>query len=102
MRSIKLQRPRFLSVFERVEPLAQNFKTVVRKGPRALPAVLVSILISVWPVSAESAAGPSDVRIRLVDNRYQLTVNNKPFYIKGGGIEWGSPEKLRAHGGNSF
>ena len=55
-------------------------------------------------VSAPVGPGssPSDVRIKLADGRYQLIVNGNPLYIKGAGIEWGSPEKLRAHGGNSF
>ena len=32
----------------------------------------------------------------------QLYVNQRPFYIKGAGIEFGSQEKLKEHGGNSF
>ncbi len=52
--------------------------------------------------SDPSSSGPSQVQIQFLDNRYQLTIDNKPFYIKGAGLESGSPEKLRAHGGNSF
>jgi hypothetical protein len=47
-------------------------------------------------------ARPAKVELRQTDGRYQLFVNQKPFYVKGAGIEFGSPEKLREHGGNSF
>jgi hypothetical protein len=63
-------------------------------------ALLIWFAGSALAVPNDSA--PSTVKIQLLDNRYQLTINNKPFYIKGAGIEWGSLEKLRAHGGNSF
>jgi len=46
--------------------------------------------------------GPARVEVRQVDGRWQLYVNHQPFYIKGAGIEFGSPEKLKEHGGNSF
>jgi hypothetical protein len=46
--------------------------------------------------------GPAKVEIRQNAERFQLYVNQQPFYINGAGIEWGSPEKLKAHGGNSF
>ncbi len=46
--------------------------------------------------------GPAKVELRQAAGRWQLYVNQQPFYIKGAGIEFGSPEKLREHGGNSF
>ena len=46
--------------------------------------------------------GPTRVQIGKLDGGYKLLVNNAPFYIKGGGVERGSQEKLREHGGNSF
>jgi hypothetical protein len=46
--------------------------------------------------------GPVKVEIRKAEGRYQLYVDHKPFYIKGAGIELGSQEKLKEHGGNSF
>lgn len=46
--------------------------------------------------------GPVKVEIRQTDGRYQLYVDGAPFYIKGAGLEFGSQEKLAAHGGNSF
>lgn len=51
--------------------------------------------------SAEGA-GPVTVRIVQTNGAYRLLVDGKPFYIKGAGIELGSPEKLKEHGGNSF
>jgi hypothetical protein len=68
-------------------------------------------LAAVLPVTtnalAQAAAtpqptGPAKVEIRNTDGRYQLYVNQQPFYIKGAGIEFGSQEKLKEHGGNSF
>jgi hypothetical protein len=46
--------------------------------------------------------GPVKVEIREISGRYMLYVDGQPFYIKGAGIEHGSQEKLREHGGNSF
>jgi hypothetical protein len=50
----------------------------------------------------QKSGGPVKVEIRKSDGHYQLYVDNKPFYIKGAGIEYGSQEKLKEHGGNSF
>jgi hypothetical protein len=47
-------------------------------------------------------SGPAKVAVRQDGGRFRLYVNDKPFYIKGAGIEFGSPEKLKEHGGNSF
>jgi hypothetical protein len=49
-----------------------------------------------------SAHPPVKAEIRKVGDRFQLWVDHKPFYIKGAGLEFGSPEKLAEHGGNSF
>jgi len=46
--------------------------------------------------------GPAKVEVRQTDGRWQLYVNEKPFYIKGAGLEFGDQERLAAHGGNSF
>ncbi len=46
--------------------------------------------------------GPARVEVRCVDGRWQLYVNQEPFYIKGAGIESGPVEKLKECGGNSF
>jgi len=46
--------------------------------------------------------GPATVEVRCADGRWQLYVNQEPFYIKGAGIEFGSVEKLKERGGNSF
>jgi hypothetical protein len=47
-------------------------------------------------------AGPATVRVRQENGRWQLYVNGRPFFIRGAGVEFGSQEKLAAHGGNSF
>jgi hypothetical protein len=49
-----------------------------------------------------NAVGPSKTEIRHEGGRYRLYVNHEPFYIQGAGVEFGSQEKLKAHGGNSF
>ncbi len=73
-----------------------------------MPAVAIMIGLlagGVAPVLAggpEKTGGPVKVEIRKSAGRFQLYVDNKPFYIKGAGIELGSPERLKAHGGNSF
>ena len=52
--------------------------------------------------SNESQSGPAKVEVRQTDGQYRLYVNDQPFYIKGAGLEYGSQEKLREHGANSF
>lgn len=78
---------------------------------RVLPLVLgcaaVSGLTSCsqnkLPTSArEAQSRPAQVEIRQTDGKFQLFVNNQPFYVKGAGLEFGSQEKLAAHGGNAF
>jgi hypothetical protein len=50
----------------------------------------------------QPSRGPVKVEIRKSGGRYQLYVENKPFYIKGAGLEHGNQEKLKQRGGNSF
>jgi hypothetical protein len=50
----------------------------------------------------EGNRGPVQVEIRKSAGHFQLYVDHKPFYIKGAGIELGSLERLKEHGGNSF
>jgi hypothetical protein len=45
---------------------------------------------------------PAKVEVRNIDGHFQLFVNQQPFYVKGAGLEFGSQEKLAAHGGNAF
>jgi hypothetical protein len=47
-------------------------------------------------------AGPSQVQVRQENGRWQLYVNQQPFFIKGAGLVSGGEAKLAAHGGNSF
>jgi hypothetical protein len=54
------------------------------------------------PEAGNNPAGPVKVELRKLDERYQLYVDHKPFYIKGAGLEFGSQEKLAEHGGNAF
>ena len=42
------------------------------------------------------------VTIKHTEGKYQLLVNNEPFYIKGAGLEFGNIPALAKHNGNSF
>ncbi len=69
----------------------------------AIPATwaLAAAAVSAAPLPSQPD-GPAKVEVRQVDGRWQLFVNQKPFYIHGAGLEFGNQEKLAAHGGNSF
>jgi hypothetical protein len=70
-----------------------------------LPAVIGLLAIGVIPGRAagpEPGRGPVKVEVRKDADRFRLYVDQKPFYIQGAGIELGSPEKLKMHGGNAF
>ena len=67
--------------------------------------LLLLAVASLWVTNLASQAapaGPVKVEVRQTDERYQLYVDHKPFYIKGAGLEFGNQEKLAEHGGNSF
>ena len=49
-----------------------------------------------------SPGGPAKVELRQTGGRWQLYVNNKQFFVKGAGLEFGDQEKLAAAGANSF
>ncbi|MBD1263011.1 hypothetical protein HZY62_20640 [Maribacter polysiphoniae] len=51
---------------------------------------------------SEKPNGPAKVEIQNKDGKYRLLVNNKEFYIKGAGLEFGNIESLAQHNGNSF
>ena len=42
------------------------------------------------------------VQLTNVDGKFQLLVNNEPYYINGAGLEFGDIPSVKAHGGNSF
>lgn len=42
------------------------------------------------------------VQLKKEDGKFQLYVNNEPFYIKGAGLEFGQIKTVAEHGGNSF
>ncbi len=68
----------------------------------SLPLLVILLTASGCQAEPSQAAGPAKVEVRQTDGRFQLTVNQKPFYIKGAGVELGSQEKLAQHGGNSI
>jgi hypothetical protein len=73
--------------------------------PMKWPLALLAGILIVFGCDAQSAVkstGPAKVELRQTDGRWQLLVNQKPFYIKGAGLEFGDQEKLAAAGGNSF
>lgn len=50
----------------------------------------------------ESLIKPAKVTLTNTNGKYELLVNNKPFYIKGAGLEFGNIAALAKHNGNSF
>ena len=46
--------------------------------------------------------GPAKVTLSNTNGKFQLLINNKPFYIDGAGLEFGNIEALAKHNGNSF
>ncbi|WP_411031333.1 glycoside hydrolase family 2 TIM barrel-domain containing protein [Spongiimicrobium sp. 3-5] len=46
--------------------------------------------------------GPAKVEVRQEGDKYQLYVDNEPFYIKGAGLEFGDIKTLAMHNANSF
>jgi hypothetical protein len=70
-------------------------------------SILAVILLSVavgceQEETANQSQETKKVELRQEDGRYQLYVNEAPFYINGAGLEFGNVEALAAHGGNSF
>ncbi len=53
---------------------------------------------------ASDVPGTESAKIQIKDanGKFTLMVNNKPFYIKGAGLEFGDVPSLAAHGANSF
>ncbi|MGZ0015773.1 glycoside hydrolase family 2 TIM barrel-domain containing protein [Yeosuana sp. AK3] len=50
----------------------------------------------------ENNQKPVKVEVTQINGKYQLLVNEKPFYIKGAGLEFGKISSLAEHHGNSF
>jgi len=52
----------------------------------------------------ESASNTQPVKVTLTNTngKFELKVNNKPFYIKGAGLEFGNIAAVAKHNGNSF
>ncbi len=50
----------------------------------------------------ESPTGAIPVELVQRDGRYMLLRDGEPYFVKGAGLEFGDPEALAAHGGNSF
>jgi len=51
---------------------------------------------------SEMMAGPAKVELRQEAGKFQLTVNQNDFYIKGAGLEFGDVPALASHKANSF
>jgi len=53
-------------------------------------------------VSGQDAEGPAKIELQQTNGKFQLLVNNEPFYIDGAGLEFGNVPALASHKGNSF
>jgi hypothetical protein len=72
-------------------------------SPRGTLALLaVALAVSCSKAEPIKATSPAKVEVRQTAGRWQLFINQQPFYIKGAGLEYGDQEKLVAAGGNSF
>ena len=54
------------------------------------------------PVSMNANNIPAKVTLKKERGKFQLYVNNAPFYIKGAGLEFGQIATVAKHNGNSF
>ena len=84
-------------------------RTCCRPDPRPARSVELTLALALSGLVATGtscqAASPAavvKVELRQTDGQWRLYRDGEPFYIKGAGIEHGSIEKLREHGGNSF
>lgn len=50
----------------------------------------------------ENQNKPAKVTLHHFDGKYELRVNDEPFYIKGAGLEFGNISLVAKHNGNSF
>lgn len=65
--------------------------------------IFVFLLMGYKTISNEiKETTPTKVTLKNTNGKFQLFVNNKPFYIKGAGLEFGNIETLAAHNANSF
>jgi len=79
------------------------YRILASFGGFAVLTVLTSCSENDLPAGAKNSPNrPAKVEIRQTDGKFQMFVNNQPFYVKGAGLEFGNQEKLAAHGGNSF
>lgn len=80
-----------------------NIFVIFLSWKRAL-TLLAGLLVAASCLAQENASptGPAKVELRQADGRWQLYLNNHPFFVKGAGLEFGDQEKLAAAGGNSF
>ncbi|HEV2692545.1 MAG TPA: glycoside hydrolase family 2 TIM barrel-domain containing protein [Verrucomicrobiae bacterium] len=75
-----------------------------KKAPAQVLALVAGLIVMGNCLASQPIAttGPAKVEVRQAGGRWQMFVNQKPFYIKGAGLEYGDQEKLVAAGGNSF
>jgi len=65
-----------------------------------IPFIL--LYVSLFHPENQDDLEPATVEIRYEADRYQLFVDDVPFYIKGAGLEFGDIPSLASHGANSF
>lgn len=64
--------------------------------------ILVAMITLVAINKNTAQTTPAKVVIKKNNDSYQLLVNNKPFFIKGAGLEFGEIDALANHNANSF
>lgn len=54
------------------------------------------------PVAINYENNPAKVELKNTNGKFELLVNNSPFYIKGAGLEFGNIAAVAKHNGNSI
>ncbi|MDA3906086.1 MAG: hypothetical protein PF484_08420 [Bacteroidales bacterium] len=67
-------------------------------------SLLLLSIVFFQTACSDSKTNTSAKKVEIVknNNQYQMLVDGDPFFAKGGGLEFGKMEALKAHGGNSF
>ncbi|MBN2275793.1 MAG: glycosyl hydrolase family 2 [Bacteroidales bacterium] len=66
-------------------------------------ALLMLFLVPACNITVRNRKNlPAKVEVIKKNEKFQLEVNGKPFYVKGAGLEFGNIDALGSHGANSF
>ncbi|MEQ1594397.1 MAG: glycoside hydrolase family 2 TIM barrel-domain containing protein [Casimicrobium sp.] len=91
------------------EPKSYKPLVVFRRSVARASAALAMLALSACAnnsmqtqMTTQTTQSPTHVTVQTINGKSQLIVNGKAFYVKGAGLEFGSPETLAANGGNAM